>query len=549
MSYPKYGSLRMLIVDDFDNFRVTVAKLMQSLGVPTVDMALNGVQAIKACRSRRYDVVFCDFNLGQGKNGQQVLEELRQEEYLSPTGLFVFVSAESSRSVVLAANEFEPDGYITKPITAKAIQQRIDRLLVQREELLPALRAMEDKDYESAIEQYRELIAAGSRYSNICQKRLGELYLITDNYTAAEQLYQEILEKRRVDWAVVGLARAQQAQENWDDSAKMLRDIILENPLCMSAYDALADDYEQRGDTMGLQQLLQKSVKMSPLSLSRNRQLADVALKNNDTLVAANSFRKLVRLGNNSCNDEVGNHLQYGRTAAALADSEPEEGREVLRDALLNIESLDRRFELTEDEKIQAGLIESRIFSAQGNKKRAKEALQQMEGFMGAGGRRQEFETELDRVYSLFALGENTRAQQCLQDLVRLYEKDQQALGKLDILLDEPASEENRAKVKEINREGISFYRNHQYEDAITCFLHARQLFPNHVGIMLNLVQAYTGHIKAFGFNSERMKQCEGTLALVESRVEVGHAQFERFRQLRDICRTISQGGRRTALD
>ena len=208
MSYPNYGSLRMLVVDDFDNFRVTVAKLMQSLGVAAVDMAVNGTQAVRACRARRYDVVLCDFSLGQGKNGQQVLEELHQEKYLSKTSLFAFVSAESSRSVVLAANEFEPDGYFTKPINAKALQQRLERMLLQRDAMLPALRALDDNSPEDAIAHLQELITTGTRYTTACQKLLGQLYLETENFELAEILYEGVLEGRRVDWAVVGLGQA-----------------------------------------------------------------------------------------------------------------------------------------------------------------------------------------------------------------------------------------------------------------------------------------------------------------------------------------------------
>jgi len=549
MSYPNYGSLRMLVVDDFDNFRVTVAKLMQSLGVAAVDMAVNGTQAVRACKSRRYDVILCDFSLGQGKNGQQVLEELMQEKLLPKTSLFAFVSAESSRSVVLAANEFEPHGYFTKPINGKALQQRLERMLLQRDALMPALKSLDENNLEDAISHLQELIDAGSRYTTACQKMLGQLYIDTENYTLAEILYEGILEVRRVDWAVVGLAKVKQRQGLWDVATKMLREIILENPLCMMAYDVLVADYERRGDSIGLQQLLQKAVKVSPLSLKRNRELAYVSLKNNDASVAAGAFRKTVRLGTNSCNDDVEHHLQFGRTAAAMSHDDQEEGRDFLRDALINLESLDRRFELSEDEKLQTGLIESRIYLAQGNTRKAKEVLSQTEGFMGADGRRQEFETELDRVYALFDLGENTRAKQCLNELVRLYEKDQKALEKLDVLLDEPLSEENRAKVKDINREGISFYKNHLYEDAINCFVQARQLFPNHVGIMLNLVQAYTGHIKAFGFSTERMQHCEKVLQAAEARIEMDNPQFERFRQLRDICRSISQGSHRASFE
>lgn len=545
MPYPNYKSLRILIVDDFDNFRVTIAKLLQSLGVPTVDMALNGTQAVKACRSRQYDVVLCDFNLGQGKTGQQVLEELRKERYLPHSGLFAFVSAESSRGVVLASNEFEPDGYFTKPITGKALQQRLERMLIQRDALLPALRAIDDRDYDAAISHFQELINTGSRYATICKKRLGELYLLTENFELAEIMYEQLLEDgRKLDWAVIGMAKAKQGQNEWDAASKMLRELILENPLSMAAYDVLSKDYDRLGDTWGKQQLLQKAVKMSPLSLKRNKSLAHTALQNNDVATSAAAFRKTARLGNNSCNDELESHLEFGRTAAAMTNEDhSDESRDFLRDALLNLEGLDRKFELSENEKLQTILISSRIYSSQGNRKKAQESLQQAENFMHKG-RRQDFNTEFDKVNALFSMGEDVRAKEALGELVRLYEDDQDALRKLDILLDEPLSEANREKVKAVNHEGISYYKNHQYEDAINCFAQAKQLFPNHVGILLNLVQAYTGHIKAFGFNTERMEQCELVLKHVESKLSGSHPQIDRFRQLKDICRNISQGGR-----
>src|SRR5690625_6581403 len=84
MAYADYSKLKVLIVDDFDNFRMAVSKMLQEYGARDVDTVSNGRQALQLCSENRYDLILCDYNLGTGKNGQQVLEELRHRRLLAP---------------------------------------------------------------------------------------------------------------------------------------------------------------------------------------------------------------------------------------------------------------------------------------------------------------------------------------------------------------------------------------------------------------------------------------------------------------------------------
>ena len=63
------------------------------------------------------------------------------------------------------------------------------------------------------------------------------------------------------------------------------------------------------------------------------------------------------------------------------------------------------------------------------------------------------------------------------------------------MLLEEPISNKNRGIVSSINKEGISYYERRDYQAAITCFKKAKKTFPNHIGIRLNLVQAFEGEM------------------------------------------------------
>lgn len=68
---------KFLIIDDFENFRTSLRLMLTSFGAAFVDTVANAEQALNQSKYESYDVMLCDFNLGEGKNGQQILEELR----------------------------------------------------------------------------------------------------------------------------------------------------------------------------------------------------------------------------------------------------------------------------------------------------------------------------------------------------------------------------------------------------------------------------------------------------------------------------------------
>ena len=70
-----------LVVDDFIGIRQLLRESLRNLGAKNIDQASSGGEAIALLARIRYDVVLCDYNLGEGKNGQQVLEEARMRNY------------------------------------------------------------------------------------------------------------------------------------------------------------------------------------------------------------------------------------------------------------------------------------------------------------------------------------------------------------------------------------------------------------------------------------------------------------------------------------
>lgn len=528
-----YSELTALVVDNFDSFRTTVCKMLKEFGVGAIDTAGNGNQALKACYSNDYDLVLCDYNLGPGRSGQHVLEELRFRKALKRSSLFVLLSAETDKSMIMAAFDNEPDAYLSKPITTRALQQRLDRLLQQRDELLRIHEAIAAGSTERAIALCRQKIEKPGRYTGACQKLLGTLYLQHGAHEAAEALYRQVLQVRQLDWARVGLARVRQAQGDVAMAAQWLGEIVRGNPLCMPAYDALAENCQCRRDPQQLQAVLQQAAAVSPRSILRQKYLAETAAGNNDLPVAASAYRRTVRLGQYSCHDCIENHINFGRAVAALFREERRAAEDLSRDALRVLADIPRRFEPTAEQGGQTRLVESQVYAGQGNRLRAGVSLQAGEETLQQLPAPLSVETQLDHAMALSVNGKRREADKLLTGLIEHHRNDQQALEKIDRLLEEPQSDANRRTVAELNRSGIGHYNDRQFKQAIEYFMRAKRLFPNHIGVHLNLVQALLGEMQEYGREEERLKLCSATIAKIESRIDHTHRQYGRFAKLR----------------
>jgi len=539
MSDNSYAKLQALIVDDFESFRITLSKMLQELGIGTVDSVSSSNDALRFCNSKVYDVILCDQNLGKGKTGQQILEVLRHQPSPNSDSLFVLVSAESNKSIIMAAYDYEPDAYLTKPITGQALGQRLDRLFKQRMALAPIYKALKEKDVDSAIQLCEAEIAAGNRYTGSCQKMLGRLLLQVGNVEKAEALYRNILDVRQLDWAMLGMAQTKKMQGDSLSAQQWLEEIIQFNPLCLKAYDVLAEIMVERGDSQGQQKILQKAVDISPLSILRQQELGDVSFKNNDLLGAANAYRKAVKIGENSCHDNIKFHESFAHAGIRLAKLDKNLASTVVRDALKVIAEIPHRFGKTNSVRMNALLLESQLCVASGEERRAEEALQNAQKIIEADTSAVTLDTRIELVRTLRELGNKTESDKIIAELLSEYEGDETQLQKIDCLLDEPCSAKNKALVAQINKDGIAFYEAKDFSRAADCFTSALQDFPQHIGLRLNLVQALMGHVKAEPDKTTVVTAMQQTMAYIRKIIPDNHAQFRRFRQLEELLRGI----------
>ena len=102
-------ALKVLIVDDFEPFRLVVySTLQQASGFQVIDEASDGLEAVEKAEKLQPDLVVLDIGLPK-LNGIEVAKRVRQ---LAPQATILFLSQEASPDVVREALRSEALGYV-----------------------------------------------------------------------------------------------------------------------------------------------------------------------------------------------------------------------------------------------------------------------------------------------------------------------------------------------------------------------------------------------------------------------------------------------------
>ncbi|MBZ0069983.1 MAG: response regulator, partial [Thiobacillus sp.] len=159
-----YGELRALVVDDYPGMRNALRLTLTNFGIRKIQLAGNAAEAIFQVKSKPCDFILCDYNLGDGRDGQQLLEELRHSNLISPETVFIMVTAESFYEKVVATAELAPDDYMIKPFSAEVLHSRLESVLQRKRAFREVHRHLLAHNLEAAILACDEIIRSRPKY-------------------------------------------------------------------------------------------------------------------------------------------------------------------------------------------------------------------------------------------------------------------------------------------------------------------------------------------------------------------------------------------------
>jgi len=523
---------RVLIVDDFAQMRSTLKQMLQSLGVSDIDLAANGREAVEALARASYDIVLCDYNLGPGKDGQQVLEEAKHRRLIRYSTIFVMITAENTMDMVMGAMEYRPDDYLTKPFNKGLLRSRLERLLERKSNLDTIERAMAKGETETAIRLCDERIARQPRHSGELLRLKGELALASGNLDLAERVYREVLELRSVPWATIGLGRVHFEQGDLAAARALFEEVVEKHKTAMEAYDWLARIMEREGDERGAQAMLEKATALSPKAIRRQQSLAELASRNQDFAAAERAFRKAVTLGRDSVFRSADHY-----TGLARAQAENGSGMEALK----TLHGLRKEFRDDHEVALKASLTEGRVFHAIGETEQAKRALVEAGQHLEAVGGAHNISPEVAVAMAegLLLSGDEAGGMALMQDVIRNNHDDERLLSRVQAGFDaaglsaqgQEAIRTTAGEVVSLNNRGVGLVKQGDLEEAIGLFDEALASMGESRIVNLNAAQALLLSMQRTGPDKGRIDRAGRCL----EKVAAQDAGNPTLRKLRDI--------------
>ena len=488
-----------LIIDDFQSMRTMLREFVKSMGMTRVDTACHGRDAISHLTASKYDIVICDYNLGPGANGQQVLEEARMRNLIGVSTIWVIVTAEKTADMVMGAAEIKPDDYLLKPINQVLLQSRLEKLIVRKQSLGMIETAIRAKDFDAALAHCDLLIRMQSANPQEVRRIKGDLLLTLGDYDAARAVYESVLAQRRVAWAGTGLGKVLFHTSDLAGACALFQQVLAENPMYIEAADWLAKTYEAMGDLVQAQQTLMQAAKLSPNSPQRQKTLGDTALKNGELDLARAAFEKNIKISEFS---SYKNPAVYARLAEVLVDQgEPQEALNVLQRSKAD-------FRYNSAAALQTAATESRVYQTMGQMDKAQAAMANAEQLAVQLGGMLRPELRLEMAKSHLKLGQKDKACQLMGDIIKndhenaQLSKEIEAIFARENLADVGHSliDTARAEVVAINNEGVILAKQGEYLQGATLLRSAIKQLPNSEVMIVNLCGLLIAQMSKHGY-------------------------------------------------
>ena len=368
MNKPNFSDKKALLIEDMAEARIMQKKMLNDFGFKSIEIAMKAESAIELLRSNSYDVILSDYNLGNGKDGQQLLEEVRHSHLIPNTSTYLMVTAETSTEMVMGAIEYAPDGYITKPFSQAMLQRRLLKLMMSKEQLLPVNKALDANNYQEAINAAKIIAEKTPSLVSKCQRIIGESLIHLEKYKEALFVFKQARKESRMPWAFFGEAKCHYYLNNIEKAEKKFRQLTLDNKFFVSAYDWLAKTLVKKGELDEAQSVLLDAVGRSPKNLMRQIELGKLSLEVKDNMMAEMSFRRAVFLAKHSCFNEAEVYLQHMTSIVALAREGDITSRQ-LSNFQTTLEKVHQTFFDSARVRSEAYLIEIELYAATGDTK------------------------------------------------------------------------------------------------------------------------------------------------------------------------------------
>jgi CheY-like chemotaxis protein len=237
-----------LVIDGNPMSRSVMVQNLREFGFGLVKHASRVQDAREALEHKRFDVVLCDNHFeNSDESGQDLLEELRREQMLPYSTVFIMVTGDATYQKVAEAAEAALDSYLIKPFSANTLFERLKEARQRKRVLKDIFDAMEQHDHERAAQLCLQRFEQRSLYWLYAARIGAELLLTLKRNDEAKRLFDAVVKAKAVPWARLGVARVQLADGDVVMARRTLESLLGENPLYADSYDVMGKVQMEQG--------------------------------------------------------------------------------------------------------------------------------------------------------------------------------------------------------------------------------------------------------------------------------------------------------------
>ncbi len=485
------NNTRLLVAEEQILAKSHMHYALEQLGFKNMDYVDKPNDALSAVNEYSYDAIICSYGLGTEQGGYCLLEQLIEERLLPLTSAFIFVSADTSKEVINAIIELQPDEFIAKPFSVNELDKRLSRALARKKALKNVYLYMDKKEFGKALGEidYFLLQPENAEYFPLALKIKGDLFLLTERFHEAIAFYESIINVQDFSWAKLGLASSYLAIGELDIAEKEIIQLALRPDATLHAYDLLAKLQIKQSAFDDAFESTSLACDMSPRNIPRHQQAIDLARITHDYESQFNCAKKLVRYAKGSIHDKPDIYLTAARSGVDFAmTTDPQQVSNIVKQTSDYLRQLKRAHPKAQYSD-ELAVIDARLHYLQDDLAKAQSLLSEINI-----DHNQFHSTEalLDRAKALHEVGMKAKAIDILDTLIARQKTDSNEQSLLSTYLQQEHAEKTAISMspKTLNNTAVAFYHQGNFKESYQIFVQAFTVMPKNPSIALNYLQA-----------------------------------------------------------
>lgn len=513
--------LRVLIVDRHSSARNSLRMILSTLDISAIHNAGTTTEVLRQVKAYDFDIIFADYILDDGRDGQQLLEELRQNHLIPLSTVYMVVSAERSYQNVVSVAELAPDDYLIKPFTAEQLQARLIKALYKKRFFERVFRHLDAGAFNDALAACESLLGTDEQFLYDILRFKGEILNALGRHEEAKAVYQQVLEHAVVPWARMGLAIALRGLDELAEAENIGCALIDDFPEYLAAYDFVASVREEMGRLGEAQETLLKAAAISPNNSTRQRVVGDVAVRNNALDVAERAYGKVLERHRGSSLRVIDDYTNL--TRVMLDRGHTDGARKVTQE-------LRRDWRGNPQGELAALVMDSLCANQAGEPAKARQALEKalaMHEEMHDGGSKSALSQKIavDLAHACLAAGDEANAQAILGKVAAENHEDRGMIAQIQGVFAKTGKEEAGQsllakvgrEIVELNNRGVLAARSGDLEAAVRMLIEAAERVPN-LQFLVNASKAIFTLLARKGWNEEMAERGLRYLQLAQTK-------------------------------